>query len=149
MQLKLSSVNLWLIIILKQECDKMTTFGNELNIDHNIGQKIFEFRKLRGMSRQWLAKQLGVSQQQCHKYESGANKVSASRLVSIANIFELPVNAFYENADRELYSGSMSYRGSCIDISRDLAKITNPEHRNIVKRLIKTLAKQDLMAEVA
>ena len=42
----------------------MATFGNEINIDQHIGYKIFEFRKLKGISRQLLAKQLGVSQQQ-------------------------------------------------------------------------------------
>ena len=53
-------------------------------IDTAIGQKIHELRISLGLSRQQLAGKIGVTHQQLQKYEKGTNRISAGRLVAIA-----------------------------------------------------------------
>ncbi|WP_426038507.1 helix-turn-helix domain-containing protein [Brevundimonas sp. DC300-4] len=53
-------------------------------IDALVGQRIAARRAALGLSQTALSQRLGVSPQQVQKYESGANRVSASRLNDIA-----------------------------------------------------------------
>lgn len=57
-------------------------------IDIDVGHRIRVRRKWIGMSQSKLADHLGVSFQQVQKYERGANRVSASMLVRIAQKLE-------------------------------------------------------------
>jgi transcriptional regulator with XRE-family HTH domain len=51
-----------------------------------------------GLSQEKLGERLGITFQQVQKYEKGTNRVGASRLQAIANILEVPVAFFFENA---------------------------------------------------
>jgi transcriptional regulator with XRE-family HTH domain len=66
-------------------------------IDIHVGSRVRMRRLLVGMSQGKLAEQLGVTFQQVQKYEKGTSRISASRLQSIANVFEVPVGFFFEN----------------------------------------------------
>jgi transcriptional regulator with XRE-family HTH domain len=52
--------------------------------DAAVGMRIRSRRKILGVSQQALGDKLGVSFQQVQKYERGANRVSCSALVAIA-----------------------------------------------------------------
>jgi transcriptional regulator with XRE-family HTH domain len=52
--------------------------------DIHIGQRVRHRRWLLGMTQQDLAECVGIRFQQVQKYESGANRISAARLWSIA-----------------------------------------------------------------
>lgn len=62
-------------------------------IDVEVGRRIRLRRKALGLSMQALGDHIGVSYQQCEKYEKGANRVSASMLVRIAAKLETTVAA--------------------------------------------------------
>jgi transcriptional regulator with XRE-family HTH domain len=47
------------------------------------------------MSQTTLADQLGLTFQQVQKYEKGTNRISAGRLQTIAEIFQVPVAEFF------------------------------------------------------
>jgi len=49
-----------------------------------VGAKLRLVRKQKGMSQQALAEACGITFQQIQKYERGANRISASRLVMMA-----------------------------------------------------------------
>ncbi len=66
-------------------------------IDILIGKRIRFRRNLLGMTQDTLAKELGISFQQVQKYESGQNKIYASRLYHIASILKTPVTLFFED----------------------------------------------------
>lgn len=66
-------------------------------IDVHVGARVRMRRFLVGMSQGKLADQLGVTFQQVQKYEKGMSRISASRLQTIANVFEVPVSFFFEN----------------------------------------------------
>lgn len=65
-------------------------------VDTHVGKKIRQRRWLIGMTQQTLAERVGIKFQQIQKYETGANRVSASRLWDIATALEVPVAAFFE-----------------------------------------------------
>jgi transcriptional regulator with XRE-family HTH domain len=49
-----------------------------------------------GMTQQQLADAVGIKFQQIQKYETGANRVSASRMYEIAAAMEVPISFFFE-----------------------------------------------------
>ena len=53
-------------------------------VDASVGRRIGARRAAMGLSQTALAQRLGVSPQQVQKYESGQNRISASRLSAIA-----------------------------------------------------------------
>lgn len=48
------------------------------------------------MTQQQLAEKVGIKFQQIQKYETGMNRVSASRLWDIARAVDVPVSFFFE-----------------------------------------------------
>ena len=62
-------------------------------IDVAVGQRIRLIRKARGLSMQAVAEHLGIAWQQQGKYETGANRVSASKLIRIAERLDTTVAA--------------------------------------------------------
>jgi transcriptional regulator with XRE-family HTH domain len=70
-------------------------------VDLHVGARIRQRRWLLGITQQDLAERLGVSFQQVQKYESGANRVSASRLWMVAGLLNVPVEFFFEGLDAE------------------------------------------------
>jgi transcriptional regulator with XRE-family HTH domain len=50
------------------------------------------------MSQDSLAQRLGVTFQQIQKYEKGTNRVGAGRLPLIAEIFNVPIAAFFSGS---------------------------------------------------
>ena len=72
-------------------------------VDTHVGIKIRQRRWLVGMTQQQLAAEVGIKFQQIQKYETGMNRVSASRLWDIAEALDVPVPFFFEgySADEE------------------------------------------------
>jgi len=52
-----------------------------------------------GMTQQQLAERVGIKFQQIQKYETGMNRVSASRLWDISETLEVPVSFFFDGLD--------------------------------------------------
>lgn len=70
-------------------------------VDVHVGKRIRHRRWLVGMTQQQLAEQVGIKFQQIQKYETGANRVSASRLWDISDALEVPVSFFFEGLQEE------------------------------------------------
>ena len=68
-------------------------------VDAHVGKRVRHRRWLIGMTQQQLAERVGIKFQQIQKYETGANRVSASRLWDIADALEVPVNFFFEGLE--------------------------------------------------
>jgi len=63
--------------------------------DVAIGEKLLALRLARGLSQEELGQKIGVTFQQVQKYEIGANRISAARLVDIAEALGVSVTAFF------------------------------------------------------
>lgn len=68
-------------------------------VDVHVGKRVRHRRWLIGMTQQQLAEQVGIKFQQIQKYETGANRVSASRLWDIADALDVPVSFFFEGLE--------------------------------------------------
>ena len=65
-------------------------------VDVHVGKRIRQRRWLVGMTQQKLAECVGIKFQQIQKYETGANRVSASRLWDISDALEVDISFFFE-----------------------------------------------------
>lgn len=65
-------------------------------VDIHVGKRIRHRRWMVGMTQQQLAELVGIKFQQIQKYETGANRVSASRLWDISDALDVPVSFFFE-----------------------------------------------------
>jgi transcriptional regulator with XRE-family HTH domain len=74
----------------------MASKGFPNPIDVHVGARIRLRRTLLGISQTTLAEAIGLTFQQVQKYEKGANRVSSSRLVDIANVLDVSVSYFFE-----------------------------------------------------
>jgi len=71
------------------------------HVDVHVGKRIRHRRWMTGTTQQQLAEQVGIKFQQIQKYETGMNRVSASRLWDIAQVLEVPVSFFFEGIEEE------------------------------------------------
>ena len=53
----------------------------------NIGNKIAELRKAKGMTQEQLGRQLGVSAAAVSKWETGASDPSTANLIALAKLY--------------------------------------------------------------
>jgi transcriptional regulator with XRE-family HTH domain len=65
-------------------------------VDVHVGKRVRHRRWMVGMTQQQLAEKVGIKFQQIQKYETGMNRISASRLWDIAEALSVPVAYFFE-----------------------------------------------------
>ncbi|MGI4944434.1 MAG: helix-turn-helix domain-containing protein [Janthinobacterium lividum] len=138
---------------------------NRTKVDVHVGGRIHLRRAVLGMSQTALADLLGVSFQQVQKYESGMNRVSASRLYDITKALRTQISFFFSDITDDLDDAKVSigtqagaYRSGHIPIaaitddlysleSRKLIlayyRIEKPEVRKRILELIQSLSPDD------
>jgi transcriptional regulator with XRE-family HTH domain len=70
-------------------------------VDIHVGKRIRMRRQYLDINQGTLADALDLTFQQVQKYESGTNRVSASRLAEIAKVLGVPVWFFFEGLPAE------------------------------------------------
>jgi transcriptional regulator with XRE-family HTH domain len=65
-------------------------------IDVHVGRRLRQRRRLLGLTQEKLAKAVDIRFQQIQKYESGSNRISASRLWSLAKALEVSISYFFD-----------------------------------------------------
>ena len=75
---------------------RMASKGFPNPIDVHVGSRIRLRRALLGISQEKLAEAVGLTFQQVQKYEKGANRVSSSRLVDLANALHIAIPYFFD-----------------------------------------------------
>ncbi len=68
-------------------------------VDAHVGKRIRHRRWMVGMTQQQLADKVGIKFQQIQKYETGMNRVSASRLWDVSDALGVPISFFFEGID--------------------------------------------------
>ncbi|SEH25257.1 helix-turn-helix domain-containing protein [Magnetospirillum fulvum] len=95
-----------------------TLSGRPNPVDIHVGERLRLRRMVLGLSQDALACLLGLTFQQIQKYESGANRVGASRLYDLARALDVSVDYFYDEMNEQVKQAS----------PRHLAKLeTEPE----------------------
>lgn len=89
-------------------------------VDVHVGKRIRHRRWLVGMTQQQLAEKVGIKFQQIQKYETGMNRVSASRLWDIAAALSVPVSFFFEGLSEDIQQEQTAMRADLpLDILKD------------------------------
>lgn len=70
-------------------------------VDVHVGKRIRHRRWMNGTTQQQLAEAVGIKFQQIQKYETGMNRVSASRLWDISRELNVPISFFFEGLDAQ------------------------------------------------
>lgn len=117
-------------------------------IDVHVGTRVRLRRNVLGMSQTDLSTALGLTFQQVQKYERGANRIGASRLLEIARVLDVPISFFYDDID-PLQAPPVETRGAQEDVlhqveTLDLVtayySIADPTIRRRLFDLLKALA---------
>ena len=66
------------------------------DIDHHIAARLRQRRIMLGLTQQQVAEMVGITYQQAHKYETGANRISAGRLHQLAHALGVESGYFFE-----------------------------------------------------
>ncbi|WOI56266.1 helix-turn-helix transcriptional regulator [Palleronia sp. LCG004] len=88
-------------------------------VDVHVGKRIRQRRWMLGMTQQQLAERVGIKFQQIQKYETGMNRVSASRLWDIADALEVSVAFFFEGLSEDDADAEQGGRDRNTDILSD------------------------------
>jgi transcriptional regulator with XRE-family HTH domain len=68
-------------------------------IDVHVGSRVRLRRNMLGLSQEKLGESIGLTFQQVQKYERGANRIGASRLLELSSVLGVPVSFFYDETD--------------------------------------------------
>ncbi|MBS8228250.1 helix-turn-helix domain-containing protein [Vannielia litorea] len=71
-------------------------------VDIHVGKRVRHRRWMVGMTQQQLAEKVGIKFQQIQKYETGMNRVSASRLWDISHALDVPISFFFEGLSQDM-----------------------------------------------
>lgn len=93
------------------------------------------------MSQTDAARGLDMSFQQIQKYETGANRISASRLYEIAVLFGVPVSAFFEGLAHQ--PGGLPLDEATAQIARELNRIEDSKKKHRILSLVREIARDE------
>lgn len=117
--------------------------GRAVAADRHVGMRIRERRLMLGLSQQQLARLIGVTYQQAHKYERGLNRISAGRLFEIAQVLQVPISWFFEGLDEGVPSPGLTVgQRRVLELARNFSAISNERHQEALSEMARVLAAQ-------
>lgn len=127
----------------------MARIGARDEVDAYVGARIGLRRSALGLSQSALAQQLGISFQQVQKYETGQNRISASRLHRAATVLGTSVETFFppvETAGGRSDDGweQMRFITATADgrtVAAEFPLIEDRDLRRAVARIVRALAR--------
>ncbi len=130
-------------------------------IDVHVGARLRARRTLLGLSQTALGDALGITFQQQQKYESGNNRISASRLYDVSKLLDIDISYFFDEMDQAIESESPArliqkkskrsprkppksedplHKRETLEFVRAYYRITDPKIRGHVRKLIQSTA---------
>jgi transcriptional regulator with XRE-family HTH domain len=123
-------------------------------IDVHVGARLRLRRSMLGLTQGKLGEALGVTFQQIQKYERGANRIGASRLLEVARILDVPVRFFFDDADPvrapamprfdEVAEAQRESDPMCaaetVELVAAYYSIIDPEHRHALVEIARSLS---------
>ncbi len=100
-----------------------------------------------GLSQTALAEKLGISFQQVQKYESGANRISGSRLWELSQTLGVAVSYFFDGLGGDIDTTPIDGRSSpemgrsTLELARAINAIDNDEVKTHFARLVKAFSR--------
>lgn len=105
-----------------------------------VGRRLREARLLAGLSQGQLGTRIGVTFQAVQKYESGENRLSASRLLAVAELLRQPLSFFFGDlSEPDTAAAPASLTPKEIKLLRYYRGIGNEEARDWMLKLAKSM----------
>ena len=104
------------------------------HVDAHVGKRIRHRRWMVGMTQQQLADKVGIKFQQIQKYETGMNRVSASRLWDIAEALGVTIAFFFEglsDAAQLAAEGDLMADKEALELVRSYYAIPEAQRRRL------------------
>jgi transcriptional regulator with XRE-family HTH domain len=131
--------------------------GKPHPVDVHVGARVRARRTLLGMTQTDLANAIGLAFQQVQKYERGTNRISASKLFTLSQVFDVPVNFFFDDMPSEVAARSPTKRRGrtaeyeldpfarreTLEFVRAYYKIEDADVRQQVHKMTRVLGKGD------
>jgi transcriptional regulator with XRE-family HTH domain len=109
--------------------------------DLEIGARLRALRMGAGLSQAQLAARVGVTFQQLQKYERGANRIAASRLIRIAKALDVTPAQFFTTSEND---GTANLSDpDVLMLMRSFASIRHRDLRTQVIGLVRSLAEAE------
>jgi len=110
-------------------------------VDRHVGRRMRERRIMMGLSQQQLARILGVTYQQAHKYERGLNRISAGRLFSVAQALAADPAWFFEGISEQGEAEEVAPRQRMLlDLMRNFSLIEDEKQQQAISSMARSLA---------
>ena len=125
-------------------------------VDIHVGKRIRMRRVLLNISQEKLAELVGVTFQQVQKYERGANRIAASRLLQFSQALNVPLDFFYEgltesgskksrqvlsdNAQQSLGADDRLYSKETLELMKIYYSVKNDRKRRELLKIIRSMA---------
>jgi transcriptional regulator with XRE-family HTH domain len=111
--------------------------------DSALGRKVRELRRSRGMTQKELASAVGVTGAQLHRYETGATRVAASRMIAIAEALGVRPDVLLGSATPEAPAPAPSEASTgddLLELIQLFSAIGDPKNRNAVLAIARMMA---------
>ncbi len=126
-------------------------------VDVHAGERVWQRRKLLGMTQTDLGDAIGLTFQQVQKYERGVNRIGASRLLALTRVLDVPIIYFFEGMPPEVAAIPSATKGrgkakklpsyaldpmakrETLDLVRAYYKIEDADVRQRVSQLTKAM----------
>jgi transcriptional regulator with XRE-family HTH domain len=125
-------------------------------VDAHVGKRIRMRRVFLNISQEKLAEMVGVTFQQVQKYERGANRIAASRLLEFSKALDVEVDFFYEglpeagskksrhglsdNAQQALGTDDRLYSKETLELLKVFYSVKNERKRRELLKIIRSMA---------
>ncbi|MBM3491691.1 MAG: helix-turn-helix transcriptional regulator [Alphaproteobacteria bacterium] len=117
-------------------------------VDAHVGKRVRLRRTLLGLSQEKLGEALSLTFQQVQKYERGTNRISASRLLQLSKVLNVPIDFFFDDLSvaggardnaQSAYEGEELSRRETLELVRAYYRIGDPAVRRRFYELLKTM----------
>ena len=116
-------------------------------IDIAVGRNVMRIRRVKGLSQSTLGAALGITFQQVQKYETGANRISASTLFQLSRLLHVTMDELFTGADGAVAEDTGASSGFTTPLLSEVDQILNPDIRKAVRGLVKTLSRDGAAPE--
>lgn len=106
---------------------------NPLTPDSAVGREIRQYRRAAGLTQKQVADIIGVTGAQFHRYETGATRITASRLIAIANALGVRADtllAAASSAETEQPIAPANSSQEIVELVQMFGSIVDPRHRS-------------------
>ena len=120
-------------------------------IDVHVGSRVRLRRTLLGLNQTQLGEKLGITYQQIQKYETGFNRISASRLYMLTKILDTPLAYFFDDVPQDTENavphpvssgalGGVMLKRETLELVRAYYRIGDPAARKGLFKLTEAMA---------